>query len=437
MAGLLVPDEVLLRRFGFVRAAGGAAYIVAVAVLFAIYGAQVWPLLIGVPVLAVVTTWYFRRSPRAPRLTTAVSLLADAVVLSGAAAFVGGTGSGMVMLHTVVIVSAGILLGPVAAGAFTGLGLLAGLGQLAAEELGAPPALLHRAVLDDRLVVLAISLGVLASVGFLTAIYASRLHELVAEAGAEAEVVRRRGRRRRQLLRRASIDVREPLGELERVAEELGAADGAWDAPARERFAARLRMGVAQVDAEVGRLADLGVLGAEADADAPPQPVSLRWVVDDCVVALGSALDRHELDVDVPGETKALADPRGARRVVLTLLENVVEHTPPGTRARVRVVAAGGHAVLVVTDDGPGVPAEQAETLFDAPEDRSAARVGLPLVAELCRQMGARCRYEPARRGGARFIVSFRLAPSAAPTRDEDASASAGPGAHGPPGAGP
>lgn len=422
MTRLLVPDEVLLRRFGFVRAAGGAGYVVAVAILFALYGGRVWPLLLGVPVLAVVTTWYFRRSVRAPRLATALSLVADAVVLSGAAAFVGGTGSGTVMLHTIVIVSAGILLGPLAAAAFTGLAVVAGVSQLAVEQLGVVPLLLHRPELADRVTVLAISLGVVASVGFLTAIYASRLHELVVEAGAEAEVVRRRGKRRRQLVRRATIDVAEPLRDLDAVAELLGAPD-AWGESSRERLAARLRMSVAQVDAEVGRLADLGVLGA--DADTPLQPLSLRRVVRDCLVALGERLAHHTLAVEMPRDVKVLGDPRGARRVVLTLLENFVEHTPAGSTGRVRLVATGSYGVVVLTDDGPGIPAEQAQVLFEAPEDRSAARVGLPLAAELCRQMGARCRYEPSASGGARFIVSFRLAPSAAPTRDGDADAPA------------
>ncbi|PSO49464.1 MAG: hypothetical protein BRC31_08740, partial [Actinobacteria bacterium QS_5_72_10] len=251
MTRLLVPDEVLLGRFGLVRIAGGAAYTVAVAVLFALYGARVWPLLLGVPVLAAVTVWHVRRSPRAPRLTTVGSLAVDAVVLSGAASLVGGTGSGTVMLHTIIIVSAGILLGPLAAAAFTGVGALAGLGQLALEQLGVGPVVLARPELADRATILAISLGVVASVGVLTATYASRLHELVAEAGAEAEVVRRRGKRRRQLVRRASIDVAAPLRELDAVAEQLGASRAwpdAWDAQARERVAARLRMSVARVD---------------------------------------------------------------------------------------------------------------------------------------------------------------------------------------------
>ncbi|MDP9406231.1 MAG: hypothetical protein M3O86_06470, partial [Actinomycetota bacterium] len=190
MRGLPVPDNVLLRRFGLVRAVGGAAYVVAVAVLFAIFGARVWPLAIGVPVLAVVTTAYFNESARYPRAAVVASLAADALVLGGAVAFVGGTGSGLVLLYAIVVVSAGILLGPAAAAGFTALTVGLGLSQLLAEQLGHPPALLHRPDLGERLPILAVSLAGLVSVGYLSATYASRLHELVAEAGEQAEVVR-------------------------------------------------------------------------------------------------------------------------------------------------------------------------------------------------------------------------------------------------------
>jgi hypothetical protein len=46
--------------------------------------------------------------------------------------------------------------------------------------------------------------------------------------------------------------------------------------------------------------------------------------------------------------------------------------------------------------------------------------VGLPLVRELCEAMGAECRYERAPSGGARFMVAFKLAPTSAPSADDD-----------------
>lgn len=420
MESLLYPDEVLLRRFGYVRAVGGAAYIIAVVVLFGIFDTSVWPLALGVPVLAVVTTWYFRKSGAVPRTVVAVSLLADALVLGGAVAFVGGTGAGLVMIYAIVIVSGGILLGPAAARGFTVLSLGLGFAQLAFEQLGVTPPVLYRPELGDRLPVLLISAAVLASVGYLTATYASRLHDLIAEAGAEAEAVRSRGRRRRALVRYAARDAREPLREIEAVAEAVDRDWARLGHAERSRLAARLRVAASELAGDVSLLIDVGAM--DEAADGRPEPVPLQRVVSDVVVALGGRLDGYRVDVDVP-PLKVAAHRRAARRVVHGLLENVVEHTPRGTSVRVTAVTAGGRAVLAVTDSGPGVPAEVAATMFDPPTGSGAPRVGLPLVAELCRAMDAEVHHEPAPGGGARFFVLFRLAPAGAPSSEEAAEA--------------
>jgi two-component system, OmpR family, sensor kinase len=411
---VLTPDDVLLRRFGYVRLAGGTAYIVACVVLFTIYGVQVWPLLLGLPVLAVVTIWYFVRSDAYPRTAVGVSLIADALVLGGAVALVGGTGSGLVMVYTIVIVSGGILLGPNAARSYAaGCGLL-GVAQLGMEEFAFEPLLLFNPDRGDRLSILALSLGVLASIGYLTGIYASRLHELVAEAGARAEAVRRRGRRRRSLIATAAVEIEEPLRELDAVAEILEDRADDFREVERLRLASRLRSAMTRIDGEVGRITDVGTL----DADARPEPVFLRRVVEDVIVALGDRLEGYIVDLAVP-PLKVVGNRRAARRVVYCLLENVAEHTPPGTTVRVTAVKTAGRGVLVIVDDGPGVPENRANQLFEPPHGE-VPRIGLPLVSELCAGMGAQCRYEPSPDGGARFLVAFRLAPSAAPTPDDE-----------------
>lgn len=413
-AMVLTPDDVLLRRFGYVRAAGGTAYVAAVGVLLAMFGSQVWPLALGVPILAIVTTWYFKRSYHYPRTAVAVSLVADALVLGGAVAFVGGTGSGLTMVYTIVIVSAGILLGPAAARTYTAGCVVLAVLQLLMEELAFAPVLLFNPDLGERVPVLVMSLGVLVSIGVLTATYASRLHELVAEAGARAEAVRHRGRRRRSLIAQAAIEVERPLRELDRVAASLERLDEPLDADDRDALASRLRTALTGIESEIGRIADVGTF----DYESRPEPVHLRRVVEDVVAALDERLDGHAVEVDVPA-IKVVGNRRAARRVVYSLLENVAEHTPAGTNVRVHGLTTAGHGVLVVTDDGPGIPESTAARMFD-PASGAQPRVGLPLVAELCSGMAAECRHEPGPDGGARFLIAFKLAPSGAPTPDDE-----------------
>jgi signal transduction histidine kinase len=404
---------VLLRRFGLVRAVGGAGYFVSVLVLFFIFGLQVWPLLLGVPVLAVVTTAYFMRSGDYPRLAVAVSLVADALVLGGGMAFLGGSGSGLVMLYAIVVVSAGIVLGPVAARWFTGLVVVLAALQLGLEQLGVEPTLLYREPLDERVPILAVSVAGLISIGYLAGVYASRLHELIVEAGAEAEEARWRGRRRRSLVRRASSGIRGPMAEVEAVATEMDDHWSTLDATQLRRLAGRLRMGVTHLQAEVDQLSDLGVM--DAPADSQPEPVSLPQAVEDCLIGLAERLEPYELTVDVDELT--ISSYGGAtRRIIVNLLENIADHTPAGTSVTLRGRSAAGYGVLAVTDGGPGVDSAVGARLFEPPEDDGGRRVGLPLVAQLCDSIGAKYRYEPAPGGGSRFIISFRLAPPGAAT---------------------
>ena len=421
MTRLLAPDEVLLRRFGWVRAVGGGAYIVAVIVLWGIFDRRAWPLALGVPVLAIVTTLYFTRSPRYPRTMVVLSLAADAVVLGGAVAFLGGTGSGLVLLYAIVVVSAGIMLGPTAATGFTLFTAALSCLQLFVEEMGYPPVLLHRPDLNDRVTILAVSLAGLLSVGYLSATYASRLHELVAEAGERYAAVQRKGRRRRSFLARAAVDVRGPLQDLERLADELE-SHAVGDSPADlRRLAARMRMTATSIDAELAQLQDVSVM--DDTGEGRPEPIVLRRVAEDCIIAMGDRLQPYIVDLDVP-PVKVLGDRRATRRVVMNLLENIVEHTPAGTQVRMTAVTTAGSGVLVITDDGPGIDADTAKRLFKGPEGRREPRdappkVGLPLVAELCSAMNAEVRYEPAPGSGSRFMVKMRLAPQHAPSSDD------------------
>lgn len=432
------PDEVLLRRFGHVRAIGGALYLATVAVLFAVYGTQVWPMLIGAVVLAIVTTGFFMQSDAYPRSSVAVSVVADLVVLAGAVAFFGGAGSGMVLLYSIPVVSAGILLGPSSSAGLTVLGVVVAIAQFGAELAGLRPALVVTEDLGDRIAVLAVSIAGLASVGYLTGTYASRLHELLALSGADLAALRSSRRRRRTYVHAAADEIAVPLRELEGLADELEAVGEAATGPAREvaprpaagdvpagetarRLAARLRISAAQLQAGVEMLADVAAM--DTIRDTRPEPVLLARVVEDCLTALRPRLGDRPASVDVP-PIRVVADRRGARRIVYNLIENVADHTPADTPFEVTVLAGAGRGIIVVADEGPGVDPARAGVLFDArPGDRRA--VGLPLVRELAEAMGAEVRYERARGGGARFMVSFRLAPPAAAGQDEPTPAPA------------
>jgi signal transduction histidine kinase len=75
------------------------------------------------------------------------------------------------------------------------------------------------------------------------------------------------------------------------------------------------------------------------------------------------------------------------------LVENALVHTPPGTVVRLRVSQDGQYARLSVEDDGPGIPPEHLEHVFERFYRVDGARasgsgLGLAIARELTELMG-------------------------------------------------
>ncbi len=114
---------------------------------------------------------------------------------------------------------------------------------------------------------------------------------------------------------------------------------------------------------------------------------------------------------------------RGDRQLLTqlfsNLIENAVVHTPSGTRIALSLRSAGDQAVTQVSDDGPGVPAEEHERLFRRLYRREASRtqpgygLGLSLASAIADLHGARIRI--VREGPGMVVeVSFPLVRDAA-----------------------
>jgi PAS domain S-box-containing protein len=119
----------------------------------------------------------------------------------------------------------------------------------------------------------------------------------------------------------------------------------------------------------------------------------------------------REVHVDARSVT-AWVDPQMISRIVENLLMNAARHTPPESQVWIKVVPEGGDVLIAIEDDGPGLPEEHRESIFQPFEHgpmtsvhNPGVGVGLSLVAKFTELHGGRVWVEEREGGGASFKV--------------------------------
>ena len=110
-----------------------------------------------------------------------------------------------------------------------------------------------------------------------------------------------------------------------------------------------------------------------------------------------------------------LADPPRLRQIIEHLVENAVKYAPPDSTITIDCLLDEGVAQLRVSDEGPGIPVEWRDRIFEpyARRDTHTARgsgIGLYAARRIVESMGGRLWCEPAEPAGARFVVALPAA---------------------------
>ena len=222
--------------------------------------------------------------------------------------------------------------------------------------------------------------------------------------------------RQREFVADASHELRTPLtsvlANLDLLAEELD-GEQAETARAALRSTRRMRRLVADL-----------LLLARADANrvTPRRPTDLSGVLIEAIAELEPVSEGHELTIEPqPVLVEGAGDE--LHRLILNLVENAIRHTPPGTRVRASTALRDGEAVLVVQDDGPGIPEELRARVFErfvrgGREGGRGSGLGLAIVRAVTESHGGTISIETPRGGGTRFVIRLPLAsPAEAPAR--------------------
>jgi two-component system OmpR family sensor kinase len=224
--------------------------------------------------------------------------------------------------------------------------------------------------------------------------------------------------RMRRFVADAGHELRTPLTSIRGFAE-LYRQEGAAD----EKAAPLLRR-IEDAASRMGLLVDDLLLLAHMDQQRPLdfRPVDLLSLGADAVLDARALAPEREIDLirldAADGPVVVTGDEVRLRQVVGNLVSNALTHTPDKTPFRVGVGRTERGATLEVADDGPGLPADQAERVFErfyrADKSRSRAHggsgLGLSIVAALVHAHGGLVELETAPGKGATFRILLRPA---------------------------
>jgi two-component system, OmpR family, sensor histidine kinase ChvG len=216
-------------------------------------------------------------------------------------------------------------------------------------------------------------------------------------------------------------EIRNPLTSLRSAVETL---DLVKDPEARERLLAILKNDVRRLDRLVTDISNASRLDAELSREAP-KLVDLAKLTSD-IVSLYQT-DWSQGDVSVRFEPpQGLEGPAVWGRegpigqILRNLIDNARSFSPPGGEVRVRMVRQRDQVTTTVSDDGPGIPPENLETVFErfyTSRPKGAAfggnsGLGLSIARQIAEAHGGSLRAEnrmdaQGRVAGARFILAL------------------------------
>lgn len=158
-----------------------------------------------------------------------------------------------------------------------------------------------------------------------------------------------------------------------------------------------------------------------AKLTATPLQETLQRAVD---AVAGFAHEREvqiDVQIDIEGaheDVEVLADSDRLQQVIVNLLSNAVKFSPEHTRVGLRWKRCGDEVVVEISDQGPGIPQDQLEVIFDkfhqlertSTRKYGGAGLGLAISRTIIEQFGGKLWAESTPREGSTFFVRLRVA---------------------------
>jgi two-component system, OmpR family, sensor histidine kinase KdpD len=233
------------------------------------------------------------------------------------------------------------------------------------------------------------------------------------------EQAQRAVRVRDEFLAATSHELRTPLAHIKGFVSTLRQTDVQWDETTRRDFLEEIEREADRLARLIGDLLDISRIESGGLERAERALVAPRSLVIGGLDRLRGLLQQRAVNVEVSDDLpRVYVDAAQLERVIVNLIENAVKYAPGQTPLCITGVRVERAVELRVEDDGPGIPTEDLERVFDKFVRSSTARsstsgtgLGLAICRGIVRAHGGRIWAENRAAGGARFVVSLPVHP--------------------------
>lgn len=211
-------------------------------------------------------------------------------------------------------------------------------------------------------------------------------------------------------------ELKNPLASLRSAVDSLERVD---DPALRQQLLDVVRHDVIRLDRLVVDIAESARLDAELSR-ARFEPVDLGKLIESMVPLWEERAARHDVQIAYarphPGSVMMMGDESRLARLVDNLVDNAISFSPGGGLVDLRAAPVDSEVLLIVDDEGPGVPTDSREAIFNRfhsirPDEDFGRHsgLGLAIAKAIVEGHGGRIEVQDRHdgRAGARFVVHF------------------------------
>jgi two-component system sensor histidine kinase KdpD len=187
----------------------------------------------------------------------------------------------------------------------------------------------------------------------------------LAQAESRARVLEESDRLKSAILMSVSHELRTPISTIKAAASSLRSDEVHWDSPARPELIAAIDDEADHLNTLIGNLLDMsrieaGVLKPNREWNILPE------IVGSVLARMKHQIEAHRIEVDVPESLPLVpVDYVQMEQVFTNLIGNSVKYAPEKTVICVRAIVDGEMVHVIVSNQGPQVPQEHLERIFD------------------------------------------------------------------------